>query len=165
MSAKYNSLQELRTKKGMVKKEIQEMEDLLTFKNKKESLSALTNGFTDRFLVEQRNATGDAELKVNKEAIVKNVSTALKTKFMNRSSLMGYADTAVKTGAAADVMRLGAVALVTTFAKKSMRSSGWKNKVIGMLLIYLLPPALRFLRQELDKYQKNSSINSMEKLI
>ena len=40
MSAKYNSLEELRRKKALLKKEVSELEDLLTFDNTKESILA-----------------------------------------------------------------------------------------------------------------------------
>ena len=49
MSTKYNSLEELRRKKALLKKEVSDLEDLLTFDNAKESLSALTHGFTDKY--------------------------------------------------------------------------------------------------------------------
>ena len=48
MGTKYSSLDELRRKKELLKKEVSEIEDLITFDNTKESLSAFTNGFTDK---------------------------------------------------------------------------------------------------------------------
>ena len=48
MAYQYESLEELRRKKALLKKDISEIEELLTFENTKESLSVLTNGFTDK---------------------------------------------------------------------------------------------------------------------
>ena len=56
MSPNYTDLNELRSQKKLLKNEISELEDILTFKNKKESLSIMTNGLTDRFLKEKEDS-------------------------------------------------------------------------------------------------------------
>ncbi len=165
MSTKYNSLEELRRKKAMLKTEVSEMEDLLTFDNTKESLSAFTNGLSDDFLKEERNEQGEVKVSLNRENILKKISSGVKEQVISRNAVMGLANSAVKGGAIDDVLSLGAVALVGGFARKKMVSSSWKQKLIGIALIYLAPIALRFIRKKLENYQKNRSVSSMEQLI
>jgi hypothetical protein len=165
MSTKYNTLEELRRKKALLKEEVAEMEDLLTFDNTKESLSAFTNGFTDQFLKEEVDENGETRIALKKDEIVRQISTEVKEQIFSRSAVLGFADTAIKGGAVEDALKLGAVALVGNFARKSMRSTSWKNKLIGAALIYLAPFLLRFIRKKLEEYQKNRSVTSMEQLI
>lgn len=165
MSAKYNSLEELRRKKALLKKEVTEMEDLLTFDNAKESLSAFTNGFTDKFLKIEVNENGETGIKLNNEVIIKEITSGVKEKFISRNAVMGFADSAVKGGAFEDIVRLGATALVGGFAKKKIKSANWKQKLIGIALIYVAPFVLRWVREKLEDYQQRKSISSMEKLI
>ncbi len=165
MSYQYNSLEELRKKKELLKKEISDKEALLTFENTKETLSAVSNGFTDKYLKNEVDENGDTTTAIKKEAIVKEISSSVREKILSKNAVMGFADTAMKGGALDDVVRLGAVALVGNFAKKNMRSASWKNKLIGLALIYLAPFLLRIIRKKLEDYQKNRSVSSMEQLI
>ena len=52
MATNYTNPDELRSQKRLLKEEIGGLEDLLTFKSKKDSLSVMTNGLTDKFLKE-----------------------------------------------------------------------------------------------------------------
>lgn len=165
MGTKFNSLEELRTKKALLKTEVSEMEDLLTFENTKESLSAFTNGLSDNFLKEERDEEGNLKVALNKEHILKSISSGVKEQVISRNAVMGLANSAVKGGAVDDMIRLGVVALVGSIARKKMYSASWKQKIIGVAMIYLVPYALRFLRKKLENYQRNRSVSSMEKLI
>ncbi len=165
MSTKYNSLEELRRKKALLKTEVSEMEDLLTFDNTKESLSAFTNGLSDDFLKEERDEDGEVKVTLNKESILKKISSGVKEQVISRNAVMGLANSAVKGGAIDDVLSLGAVALVGGFARKKLVSSNWKQKLLGIALIYVAPMVLRFIRKKLENYQKNRSVSSMEQLI
>ncbi len=165
MSTKYNSLEELRRKKSLLKKEVSEMEDLLTFDNAKESLSAITNGFTDKFLKEEVKENGETGITLNNDVIMKEITSGVKEKIIGRNAVLGFADSAIKGGAFEDVVRLGAVAMVGGFARKKMKSASWKQKLIGIALIYIAPFALRWIRTKLEDYQKRKSISSMEQLI
>ncbi|WP_449398196.1 hypothetical protein [Chryseobacterium wanjuense] len=78
---------------------------------------------------------------------------------------MGIANSAFKGNAMDALIKLGVTALVGNYAKKNMRSSNWKKKVLGAALIYLAPIALKFIRKKLENYQKNKSVSSMEQLI
>ena len=71
MGTKYSSLDELRRKKELLKKEVSEIEDLITFDNTKESLSAFTNGFTDKYLKEEIRTDGEKSVSINTGEIVK----------------------------------------------------------------------------------------------
>jgi len=62
MGRNYESLEELRRKKKLLKTEITDLENLLTFKNTTESLSAFTNGLTDQYLQEKVDADDDEKI-------------------------------------------------------------------------------------------------------
>lgn len=165
MSVQYQSLEELKRKKALLKKELSDMEGLLTFDNAKESLSVMTNGFTDKFLKEEVDEEGNSHTALKKEEILKKITTNIKDKFISKNAVLGIADTALKGGAFEDVLKMGAVALVANFAKKNVRSGSWKQKLIGLALIYVAPFILKFIREKLEDYQAKKSISSMEKLI
>lgn len=165
MSAKYSSLEELRRKKALLKNDVAEMEKLITFDNTKESLSALTNGFTDQFLKEETGEDGKPKLALKKDEIVREISTNIKEHLVSKNAVLGIANTAVKGGVLENALQLGTAALVGNYAKKSIKNPNWKKKIIGFALIYLAPYVLRFIRQKLEAYQKQRSISSMEQLI
>ncbi len=165
MSYKYNSLDELRRKKELLKKEIAEKEDLLTFDNAKRSLSAITNGYTDQFLKEELNEQGEKKIVLRKDEIVRRISGEVKNQIISKNTFFSIVDTAVKGGAVDHALKLGAVAFVGNYAKKNIKSANWKKKIIGIALIYIAPFALRYIRKKLEEYQKNKSVSSMEQLI
>jgi hypothetical protein len=78
MSRKYESLEELRRKKKLLKQEIDGLEDLLTFKNTKESLSAFTNGLTDQYLQEKVDEDGDEKVVLEKMLLPNRLLRKLK---------------------------------------------------------------------------------------
>lgn len=165
MGRKYESLEELRRKKKLLKSEIDDLEDLLTFKNTKESLSAFTNGLTDQYLQEKVDEDGDEKVVLRKDVIAKQITSEIKGALINKNTAMGIAGSAFK-GDAVDIMiNLAVTTLVGSYAKKNMKSSNWKKKIIGAAMIYLAPVALKFVRKKLEHYQKNKSVSSMEQLI
>ncbi len=165
MGAKYDSLEELRRKKELLKKEVEELEELITFENTKESLSAFTNGFTDRFLDEVPTVAGETKLTLKTNEIVKEVSNTVKDSVLNKDSVMGFAKSDAGINVLENTLKIGAVTAVGNFARKNIQSSSWKNKLIGLALIYLAPIALRFLRKKIDEYQKSQTTSSFEQLI
>lgn len=165
MGRKYESLEELRRKKKLLKQEIEGLEDLLTFKNTKESLSAFTNGLTDQYLQEKVDEDGDEKVVLRKDVIAKQITSEIKDVLINKNTAMGIASSAFKGDAVDTLIKLGVTALVGNYARKSLKSSNWKRKVAGVALIYLAPIALRFIRKKLENYQKNQSVSSMEQLI
>ncbi|MBF6610655.1 MAG: phosphoribosyl-ATP pyrophosphatase [Chryseobacterium sp.] len=165
MSYKYNSLDELRRKKELLKKEIADKEDLLTFDNAKRSLSAFTNGYTDQFLKEELDEQGEKKITFKKNEIVRRITGEVRNQIISKSTFLSIADTAIKGGVVDNALKLGAVAFVGNFAKKNIKSSSWKKKLLGIALIYIAPFALRFIRKKLEEYQKNKSVSSMEQLI
>ena len=165
MAYQYNSLEELRRKKALLKKDISEMEDLLTFDNTKETLSALTHGFTDKYLSEEVQPDGDTKTSVNTNEILKGISTSVKDTVLSRSSVYGFVKSEGGLGIIENALKIGAVTFVGNFARKSLVNSSWKKKIIGLALIYLAPYLLRFLRAKLENYQKNRTTSSMEQLI
>ncbi|KIC63014.1 hypothetical protein [Chryseobacterium taiwanense] len=165
MSTKYESIQELRIKKKLLKNEINDLEGLLTFKNTKESLSAFTNGLTDQYLQEKVDEDGDEKIVLRKDVIAKQLATEVKDVFLNKNTALGIASSAFKGNALDSVVKLGVTALVGNYAKKNMGSSNWKKKLIGAALIYIAPIALKMVRKKLEEYQKNKSVSSLEQLI
>ncbi len=164
MSANYTNLNELRSQKKLLKNEINEMEDILTFKSKKESLSVMTNGLTDKFLKETADPDGGTSLSLDTQNIMKEISSGIK-EAASKKNVMSLAGDTVKSGLLEDTIRMGAVALVGNYAKKSVMNKSWKKKIIGLALIYLAPYALRFLSEKLDDYQRNKTASSMGKII
>jgi len=165
MSRNYSSLEELRRKKKLLQSEIEDLEGLLTFKNTKESLSAFTNGLTDQYLKEKVDEDGEEKTVLRKDVIAKQLTSEVKDMFLSRNTAMGIAGSALKGDALDTLIKLAVTAFVANYAKKNMRSSNWKKKILGAALIYVAPMALRFLRSKLEAYQKTKSVSSLEQLI
>lgn len=165
MGRNYESLEELKRKKRLLKGEINDLEALLTFKNTKESLSAFTNGLTDQYLKEQIDEEGEEKTVIRKDVIAKQITSEVKDLFLSRNTAMGIAGGAFKGDAVDTVVKLAVTAFVANYAKKNLKSSNWKKKVLGAALIYVAPIALKFVRKKLENYQKTKSLSSMEQLI
>ena len=165
MGRNYESLEELKRKKKLLKSEINDLEALLTFKNTKESLSAFTNGLSDQYLKEKIDEDGEETTVIRKDVIAKHITSEVKDLFLSKNTAMGIAGSAFKGDAIDTVMKLAVTAFVANYAKKNMKSSNWKKKILGAALIYVAPMALKFIRKKLEAYQKTKSVSSMEQLI
>jgi len=165
MGRKYENLEELRRKKKLLKQEIEGIEDLLTFKNTKESLSAFTNGLTDQYLQEKVDEDGDEKVVLRKDVIAKHITSEIKDVFISKNSAVGIASSAFKGDAMGIMINLAVTTIVGNYAQKNFKSPNWKKKLIGAAMIYLAPIALRFISKKLETYQKNKSVSSMEQLI
>lgn len=161
---KYNSLKELRLKKELLRKEVSDLEDLITFENPKESLSAITHGFTDRYLTEEIDEEGNPNISLNTENIIKQVGNGIKNK-VTKNSIIQFSNTEAGVSLADNALKIGLVSLAGNFARKSLADKSWKKKAIGLALIYVAPYALKFLREKLDEYQRNKTTNSLKQLI
>ncbi|MPS72444.1 MAG: phosphoribosyl-ATP pyrophosphatase [Chryseobacterium sp.] len=164
MATNYNNLQELRNQKKLLKHEIGELEDIITFKSKKESLGVLTHGFTDKFLKETKNEDGDTSLSLDTQNIMREISSGIKES-ASKKNILGLANDSLRSGLLENTIKMGVVTLVGNFAKKSVMNKNWKRKALGLALVYVAPYALRFIRKKLDDYQKNKAASSLEKLI
>ncbi|KQR94683.1 phosphoribosyl-ATP pyrophosphatase [Chryseobacterium sp. Leaf180] len=165
MGRKYDSLEELRRKKNLLRTEISDLEGLLTFKNTKESLSAFTNGLTDQYLKDVKEPDGEEKTVIRKDVIAKQFTSQLKGMFLNKDAAMGIANSAFNGNAIDGIVKLAVTGIVASYAKKNFKSSNWKKKVLGAVIIYLVPSALKFLRKRLENYQRSKSLSSMEQLI
>ncbi|WP_143885080.1 phosphoribosyl-ATP pyrophosphatase [Chryseobacterium binzhouense] len=165
MGRNYNSLEELRRKKKLLKEEVNDLEGLLTFKNTKESLSAFTNGLTDQYLKEKIDENGEEKTVIRKDVIAKQITSEVKDLILSKNTAMGIAGSAMKGDAMDTVLKLAVTAFVANYAKKNMKSSNWKKKILGAALIYVAPVVLKFVRTKLEAYQKSKSVSSMEQLI
>lgn len=165
MGTKYNSLEELRRKKELLKKDISEMESLLTFDNTKESLSALTHGFTDKYLTEEMQPDGESRVSLKTQEIMKEVSNSVTQNVLSKNAVFGFAKSDAGVNLIENALKIGAVTFIGNYARKSLLNSSWKKKAIGIALIYLAPIALKFIREKLELYQKNRTTSSFEQLI
>lgn len=165
MAYKYGNIEELKRKKALLQKDISDMEDLFTFDNTKESLSALTHGFTDKFLQEEIQPDGEVKVGLKTQEIMKEVSNSVKDSLLNRNAIFGFVKSDAGVNIIENALKIGAVNFVGNYAKKSLLNSSWKKKAIGIALIYLAPIALKFVREKLENYQKNRTASSMEQLI
>ena len=165
MAVNYESLDELRRKKKLLKNEIDDLEDLLTFRNTKESLSAFTHGLSDDYLKEVEDENGEEKITLRTDEISRQIGSSIKNVVFNKNTVMGLTDTPASGNLIDSAIKLGTTALVANFAQKNIRSGNWKKKVIGMAVVYLAPYALRFIREKLEDYQKNKSVSSMEQII
>lgn len=165
MANKYNSLEELRRKKNLLKLEVDNLESLLTFDNAKESLSVLTHGFTDSFLKEDVDQYGDKSVSFKTKDIVDTVANEVKNTFTKKENLFGFATSELGTSLAENAIKLAIVGFIGNYAKKSLENTSVKKKLIGMALIYIVPSVLRFIREKLQEFHKNGRVSSMEQLI
>lgn len=165
MAYKYSSLEELKRKKALLKKDISDIEGVLTFDNTKESLSVLTHGFTDKYLKEEIQPDGEVKVSLKTQDIVKEVSNGLKTNILNRHTMYNVAKSDAGINVIENALKIGAVTFVGNYARKSMLNASWKKKALGFALIYLAPIALRFVREKLEDYQQKRTASSLNQLI
>lgn len=165
MAYQYESLEELRRKKALLKKDISEIEELLTFENTKESLSVLTNGFTDKYLMEEIFPDGEKKVGIKTQEILKEVSNNVKNSLLSRNSVLGFAKSSAGQNIVENALKIGIVTFVGNYAKNNLKNTSWKKKAIGLALIYLAPIALKYIRENLENYQKSKTTSSFEQLI
>ncbi|AYO57704.1 phosphoribosyl-ATP pyrophosphatase [Chryseobacterium sp. 6424] len=165
MEAKYNNLEELRRKKALLKKEVSDMEDLLTFDNTKQSLSAFTNGFTDKFLTEEPKPGGGTRLAFDSSGIVKEFANNFRESVLTRKNVHSITSSPEAVSIAENALKLGAVNLVGKYARENLNNTSWKKKAIGLALIYVAPVVLKMVRERLENYQRNKTTSSMQHLI
>ncbi|MDO4225192.1 MAG: phosphoribosyl-ATP pyrophosphatase [Bergeyella zoohelcum] len=161
---KYSSLEELRRQKEALKKEVSDLESLMKFEDKRASLSAITNGFTDNFLTEKINDNGEKVLSLKTGNVVKEVSNFVSNK-NKKNSVVAFDNTNLQSNLIQGLIRVGGVAFIGSLAKKKLMGKGWKSKVLGFAIAYLLPIASKFIQRKVDDYQRKKSISSMQKLI
>ncbi len=164
MSYKYESLEELRRKKELLKNEVKDLEQLISFKNPKESLSVITHGISDDFIKEVPDEDGHTKLAFNSAPIVRGISGQIKNT-INRNSMVQMAQSEPGSDLIQNALKLGAVTFVANYAQKNMKSSNWKKKLVGLALIYVAPIALKYAREKLEDYSRNKAAESLEKLI
>ena len=165
MAYQYESLEELRRKKALLKKDISEIEELLTFENTKESLSVLTNGFTDKYLKEEIFPDGEKKVGIKTQEILKEVSNNVKDSLLSRNSVLGFAKSSAGQNIVENALKIGIVTFVGNYAKNNLKNTSWKKKAIGLALIYLAPIALKYIRENLENYQKSKTTSSFEQLM
>lgn len=164
-SNKYKNLNELQLRKIQLQKEVAETEDILKFKNKANSLRALTNGRSDKFILEKVNEQGESSIAIKKDAVIKTISSNIRNNVANRNSMVGIVNQAMKAGVMDDIIQLGISTILASMAKKQLKSKSLGKKILGYSLIYLAPYAIKKLTHRINDIQKESSVSSLEKLI
>ena len=164
MPVKYNNLRELRRKKELLKEDVHHLENLITFENPKESLSALTHGLTDHYLKENINNDGTLSISLNTGNIIKEVGSKIKDN-VNKNSVINFAGSSTGASLADTALKIGLVTYAGKYAKKNLASKSWKKKALGLALIYVAPIVLKIAREKLEEYQKHKTTSSLEQLI
>lgn len=165
MANKYNSLEELRLKKKLLKKEVDSLEDLLTFDDTKASLSVLTHGFTDHFLKEAVDEDGEKSVEFKTKEIVDSVAKEVKNAFTKKDNLVQFATSELGTSIIENTIKLAIVGYIGKYVKKQVENTDWRKKLLGIAIIYCVPIILRYLREKLPDFQKNGRVSSLEQLI
>ncbi len=157
-------MDELRARKLALQSEVKELEGLLSFDDPKQSLSALTGGISDEFISNKQTQDGQTKMAIKTAPLIKGLGKSLLGRNQN-SPLIAFDNTNTSSNILETSLKLGTAALVGSLAKKSIKSKSWRNRILGLVLIYALPVALKYVRKELEEYQKNKSVSSLEKLI
>lgn len=161
----YKNLNDLRREKAKLRNEVSEIEDLLKFKNVKDSLSLYTNGLSDNFVEEKISPDGETHLALKTKSIVNKVSKNIGSKIGGGTSKLAFDHNGFETSLAENALKLGALTIIGNIARKNMKKKGWKKKAFGFALLYLAPVVVNYASRKLENYQKNKSISSMQKLI
>ncbi len=164
MEMKYSNLEELKRKKALLKQEVGELEALITFENPRASLSKITDGASDSYFTEKTDESGEKKLALRTGHIARQVGNFLTLRSQS-NSLIAFDNKGLDSSILETTLKLGSVAFVGNLARKGLASKSWKGKLLGLALVYLLPFALRFVRNKVEEFQKKQSISSMEKLI
>ncbi|QCX52561.1 hypothetical protein [Elizabethkingia sp. JS20170427COW] len=112
-----NSLAELQKRKQALREEIKAQEKILKFENVKESLSVMTNGFTDQFLKEKNTPTHEHP---EHKSLKLDTSIFQNTLFNN-------------------AVKLGIATSVSKYARKNIESNDWKKNLLGLAIVYITP--------------------------
>lgn len=163
MEIQSNSLDELRNKKNLLKKEIKELENLITFKNKKESLSIITQGFTDKFLKESETENGETKLSLDTQNIIKEIADNLK-KSISGKSILSLANDSLKSGLVETVLKMKMLTMFGNFTKKNATNKNWKKKLLGFVLISILPYILKYIRKKFNDYKEHKNNKRFRKV-
>lgn len=165
------NLEDLKKRKEVLKQNISEIEEKLSFSNPKESLSAITNGLSDQFLVDRIDEEGNHKMALKTSEILSFATGGATDNFLKtKVNEYGEEKIGINTqnlfgSVAENALKLGATTLVSNYAKKNMANANWKKKVLGIAIIYVAPFALKYLREQLDNYQQKETLKSLEKII
>lgn len=165
MDKKLSRLETLRLKKKLLKNDLEHIEDLLTFDNTRQTMSAFTHGFTDKFLGTEVTPDGEEKTVLKTPEIIKEISNTVKDKVLNKNAVFGFAGSEAGQNILENTLKIGAATFVANYAKRSLSNTSWKKKAIGLALIYVAPFLLRMFREKIEQWQRNRTASSMEKLI
>lgn len=165
------NLEDLKKRKEILKKNISEIEEKMSFDNPKEFLSAFTSGLTDQFVSNEINEKGEQKLSINPAEILSFLASGATSSFFKTkisefgSNKLGINAQDIISGITENAFKLGIAGIVANFAKKNLYHKNWNKKIIGLALIYVAPFLLKFIRKKLDEFQQQETLKSMEKII
>ena len=165
------NLADLKKRKEHLKQNISEIEEKLSFKNPKESLSAITNGLSDQFITDKTDEEGNHKLALKTSEILSFATGGTSENFLKTKineygeEQLGINTQNIVGSVAENALKLGVAEIATNYAKKNLYHSDWKKKAVGLALIYLAPYALKYVREKLDDYQKQETLKSLEKIM
>ena len=165
------NLADLKKRKENLRQNISEIEEKLSFSNPKETLSAITNGLTDQFLVDKTDEEGNHKISLKTSEILSLATGGVFDSFLKANiNEFGEEKIGINTqniigSVAENALKLGAAAFVTNYAKKNLSNANWKKKAIGLAIIYIAPYALKIIRKKIDDYQQQKTLKSLEKLV
>jgi len=155
MGRNYESLEELKRKKRLLKGEIKDLEALLTFKNTKESLSAFTNGLSDQYLQEKVDEDGEEKTVIRKDVIAKQLTSEVKDMLLSKNAAVGLASSAFSGNAVDGLIKLGVTALVANYAKKKYEKFQLEEKTFGSSIDLCSTDCFKICPQKVGKLPKN----------
>lgn len=127
--AKLSALDALRLKKANLKKDISDIESIVKFDNPKQSIDYFAGNIKEKIFPKTANENG--HLKA----------------LMDQPAAAAVAD---------NLLKLGTVGLITTFAKNKMKADSWKDRLIGLAIVYITPILIKKLLQFIQSKKKNT---------
>lgn len=129
------NIEELKKRKAELKEELSEIESVLSFKDPRRSIDAMSEGATEKYL----GRILDSKL-VNK-------TLPLATKLLGAS------------------LKVGTAKFLTNVVKKKMTSSVIKKGIIGLGTIAIASFLAKKAKNRIDNYQRKQTAKSINKLI
>lgn len=129
------NFQDLQDKKKQLKSEISEIESILKFKNPRKSFGAMTDGISEKYFGSILNSK-----------LIENFLPVA-------GNLLGNS------------VKLGSLKILSSIAKKTVKSSFIKKGLIGIGTIAIASILLKRAKRKVDQYQQRETIKSINNLI
>ena len=132
---KLNNIKDLKSKKGELKAEIEEMESILSFENPRKTFGVMTEGVSEKYL-------GNI---LNSNLTEKVLPVA--------GALLGGS------------LKLGSAKLINNVVKKHLTKTLLTKGAIGLGVLIVAPFLIKKIKNKVNDYQKKETAKSLSKLI